>query len=102
MELLNRLAAIAGATFRRPQDILYAFPAPQDVVRLTPAKCRAIGFSHQKVRALLALARAIAERKWISKSSGISTCYSMGCPKPALWTRRLAAERLVRRDRDDP
>ena len=59
LELLNRLAAIAGATFRRPQDIHYAFPTAQDVARLTPAQCRAIGFSHQKVRALLALARAI-------------------------------------------
>ena len=59
LELLNRLAAIAGATFRTPQDIRYAFPTAQDAVRLTPAKYRAIGFSHQKVRALLSLARAI-------------------------------------------
>jgi len=63
LELLNRLAAIAGATFRRPQHIQYAFPTAQDVARLTPAQCRAIGFSHQKVRALLALARAITRGK---------------------------------------
>ena len=38
LELLNRLAAIAGAAFRRPQDIHYAFPTAQDVLRLTPAE----------------------------------------------------------------
>jgi DNA-3-methyladenine glycosylase II len=63
LELLNRLAAIAGATFRRPQDIHHAFPTAKDVARLTPAKYRAIGFSHQKVSALLALARAITRGK---------------------------------------
>jgi DNA-3-methyladenine glycosylase II len=59
LELLNRLAAIAGARFSAPQDTRYAFPTAQDVARLAPPKYRAIGFSHQKVRALLALARAI-------------------------------------------
>jgi DNA-3-methyladenine glycosylase II len=59
LELLNRLTALAGATFERPLHIQYAFPTAEDVVRLTPAQYRAIGFSRQKVRALLALARAI-------------------------------------------
>ncbi len=63
LELLNRLAAIAGATFGTPQDTRNAFPTAQDVARLTPAKCRTIGFSHQKVRALLSLARAITRGK---------------------------------------
>ena len=63
LELLNRLEAICGARFGTPHDTRYAFPSPHDVARLTPAQCRAIGFSHQKVRALLGLARAITRRE---------------------------------------
>ena len=37
----------------------YAFPAPRDVARVAPARYHAIGFSRQKVRALLTLARGI-------------------------------------------
>jgi DNA-3-methyladenine glycosylase II len=63
VELLNRLATIAGARFETPRGSRYAFPTAQDVARLTPAKCRAIGFSRQKVRALLGLAHAITGRE---------------------------------------
>jgi DNA-3-methyladenine glycosylase II len=63
LELLNRLATLAGARFGTPRDTRYAFPAAHDVARLAPAKYRAIGFSHHKVRALLDLAGAIAKRE---------------------------------------
>jgi DNA-3-methyladenine glycosylase II len=59
LELLNRLATLTGAGFGAPGDTRYAFPTAHDVARLAPPKYRAIGFSHQKVRALLELARTV-------------------------------------------
>lgn len=58
LELLNRLAVVCGV---KPEtgDARYAFPDPSDVARLRPARYRAIGFSRQKVLALLTLARAV-------------------------------------------
>ena len=54
---------LTGAGFGPPRDPRYAFPTAHDVARLTPAKYRAIGFSHQKVRALLDLARVVTRGK---------------------------------------
>ena len=59
LELLNRLAAISSARLGASPRAHYAFPTPHDLARLPPFKCRAIGFSQQKVRALLDLAHAI-------------------------------------------
>jgi DNA-3-methyladenine glycosylase II len=59
LELLNRLAALCGSQTGTRSDVRYAFPAAQDVARLSPEKCRAIGFSRQKTRALLSLARTV-------------------------------------------
>ena len=59
LELLNRLAALCGAGRETEGHVAHAFPAPHDIARLTPSSLRAIGFSRQKVRALLALARGI-------------------------------------------
>ena len=63
LELLNRLATISGARFGTGPTLRYAFPTAHDVARLRPEKYRAIGFSRQKVRALLGLARAISRRE---------------------------------------
>jgi len=63
LELLNRLATRTAPQFGTPSDAHYAFPTPFDTVRLPPEKYRAIGFSHQKARALLDLARAIVRRE---------------------------------------
>jgi DNA-3-methyladenine glycosylase II len=60
LELLNRLATIPGVKLGR--DGHYAFPGPRAVIRLPAARYRAIGFSHQKVRAIRDLARTIARR----------------------------------------
>ena len=60
LELLNRLAAVCDVRRGSGASAYYAFPGPRDVARRQPASLRAIGFSHQKVRALLALARGIA------------------------------------------
>jgi DNA-3-methyladenine glycosylase II len=61
LELLNRLAAVCDVT-SRADDAHYGFPDPADVARLPPARYQAIGFSRQKVRALLMLARAAKRR----------------------------------------
>jgi DNA-3-methyladenine glycosylase II len=57
LELLNRLAVVANVRFGTGEAAHYAFPAPRDVAGKRSASLRAIGFSAQKVRALLALAR---------------------------------------------
>jgi DNA-3-methyladenine glycosylase II len=59
LELLNRLAVVCDVRRGSGAAARYAFPAPRDVAERPPADFRAIGFSRQKVRALLALARGI-------------------------------------------
>jgi DNA-3-methyladenine glycosylase II len=59
LALLNRLAALCDVRRGTGDRAHYAFPAPGDVARVAPAEYHAIGFSRQKVRALLTLARAI-------------------------------------------
>jgi DNA-3-methyladenine glycosylase II len=56
LELLNRLATLSKA--KRG-----AFPTAHDVARLHPEQLRLIGFSRQKVRAILSLALAIQRRE---------------------------------------
>lgn len=63
LELLNRLATVSGVGFGPRRDTRNAFPAAHDMARLAPAKYRAIGFSHQKARALLELATAVTTGK---------------------------------------
>src|SRR5207244_9417825 len=59
LELLNRLSAVCGVRRGPATDGHYGFPSPRVVALAQPAKYQAIGFSRQKVRALLTLARAI-------------------------------------------
>jgi DNA-3-methyladenine glycosylase II len=59
LELLNRLAAVCDVRRGTGGDTHYGFPAPRDVARLRPSRYHTIGFSRQKVHALLALVRAI-------------------------------------------
>ena len=59
LELLNRLAALCASARETGRRTVYAFPTPRDVSQLRPSQCHAIGFSRQKVRALLNLARGI-------------------------------------------
>jgi DNA-3-methyladenine glycosylase II len=60
LELLNRLAVVSNIRFGTGASAHYAFPGPRDVAGKPSARFRAIGFSRQKVRALLALARGMA------------------------------------------
>jgi DNA-3-methyladenine glycosylase II len=59
LELLNRLAAVCAERSEARTGGYAAFPAARDVLKLPGSRYRAIGFSRQKVRALLALARAV-------------------------------------------
>ena len=63
LQLLNRLGMLCSERVGTLDDARYAFPSPHDVARLPPERYRAIGFSHQKARALLGLARAIVRRE---------------------------------------
>jgi DNA-3-methyladenine glycosylase II len=54
--LLGRLSALCGL---RSASGAHAFPRPQDVAAVTPARLRALGFNHNKVRALLELADVV-------------------------------------------
>jgi DNA-3-methyladenine glycosylase II len=59
LELLNRLAVVCDVRRGTGARSRYGFPSPDDVVRNHAADYRAIGFSRQKVDALLNLARGI-------------------------------------------
>jgi len=60
LELLNRLAVVSGPRRESVSATHYGFPAARDMALIEPAKYHAIGFSRQKVRALLALASGVA------------------------------------------
>jgi DNA-3-methyladenine glycosylase II len=61
IELLGRLATLCGTRFGSPRDARYAFPTPPEVLHVPPKQYRAIGFSRQKVRALIDLASGIKQ-----------------------------------------
>jgi DNA-3-methyladenine glycosylase II len=60
LELLNRLAALCAAIPGRGRPAAHGFPSPAEVAELAPSRYQVIGFSRQKVRALLGLARGLA------------------------------------------
>ena len=57
--LLNRLAMNYGAVVRNGHATVYAFPQAEDLATLHPAHLRQLGFSRQKGRAMIELARSI-------------------------------------------
>jgi DNA-3-methyladenine glycosylase II len=57
--LLNRLAVSYGATLREGDVAAYAFPHAEDLATLHPVHLRQLGFSRQKSRAIIELARSI-------------------------------------------
>lgn len=61
LELLNRLAAVTSARLPAMRDDGVAFPTAREVARLLPLTLGEMGFSGQKTRALLELARAITQ-----------------------------------------
>jgi DNA-3-methyladenine glycosylase II len=61
IQLLNRLARACGAAFHGADAVTHAFPRARDLVEVSPATLRGLGFSRQKARAMLGLARSVAE-----------------------------------------
>jgi DNA-3-methyladenine glycosylase II len=61
IQLLNRLAEACAPSWGGPRGRLWAFPSPDDLAGRDPDQLRALGFSRQKARAIIELARALAE-----------------------------------------
>jgi DNA-3-methyladenine glycosylase II len=57
--LLNRLAVSYGAAVHEGDVAAYAFPHAEDLATLHPTDLRQLGFSRQKGRAMIELARSI-------------------------------------------
>ena len=73
LELLNRLVAVCSVRRGTGARVQYGFPTPDDVARHPVADYRAVGFSRQKVDALLALARGIHEGRIALEALGRDT-----------------------------
>jgi DNA-3-methyladenine glycosylase II len=58
LELLNRLSSRAGVKFENGGQSFFGPPEPRRLARFEPRGLRALGFSRNKARALLELARA--------------------------------------------
>ncbi len=61
IRLLNRLAASYGVTFRDGDATAHAFPRSNDLAAFRPADLQRLGFSQQKGRAMIELAKSITE-----------------------------------------
>ena len=58
--VLNRLAVRHGAAIRKGDAIVHAFPRAEDLAGLRASDLRELGFSTQKGRAIIELARSVA------------------------------------------
>ncbi len=63
MLLLNRLTATYGITFDDGQTVYSAFPRPEEIATASIESLRALGFSHQKARAMIELATALVQEQ---------------------------------------
>lgn len=63
MLLLNRLTATYGLPFDDGQAAFVAFPEPEALATASVERIRTLGFSHQKARAMIDLAIALAEKQ---------------------------------------
>ncbi len=61
IRLLNRLAVAYGIAFGEGDEAVHAFPRPEDLARLSTPDLRRLGFSRQKGRAMIELARSVTE-----------------------------------------
>jgi len=78
LELLNRLAVVCAVRSNAGFDGQFGFPEASDLAKLPPSRYQAIGFSRQKVGALLALARAVDRNKVnleaLSNNTDVDAC----------------------------
>jgi DNA-3-methyladenine glycosylase II len=61
IRLLSRLVANHGAACRNRNGVFHAFPRPHDLTRVEMEDLRKLGYSRQKARALIDLARMVTE-----------------------------------------
>ncbi|MGB7160137.1 MAG: hypothetical protein WBD40_18870 [Tepidisphaeraceae bacterium] len=61
IHLLNRLATTCGSAVGEGDKTAHAFPRPEDLVKVSPTSLRQLGFSQQKGRAMIELARLVSE-----------------------------------------
>jgi DNA-3-methyladenine glycosylase II len=61
IRLLNGLVASYGIALPKGEQATHAFPRPEDLAGLRPEELRRLGFSRQKGRAMIELARSISE-----------------------------------------
>ena len=61
LQILGRLVEECGLPLDDDGEARHAFPRPEDVVRVSPERLKEIGFSRQKARALLELARGLLD-----------------------------------------
>jgi len=59
IRLLNRLAETFGSVVHVGNSTAHAFPRPEDLVEASTTLMRKLGFSHQKGRAIIELARSV-------------------------------------------
>lgn len=63
IRLLNRLSQTYGLAVQTQEGVFHAFPRPEDLADTEVEGLRGIGFSNQKGRYLVGLARAITDRQ---------------------------------------
>jgi DNA-3-methyladenine glycosylase II len=61
IRLLNRLVISYGAVYRNRNHVFHAFPRPLDLARVEMEELRELGYSGQKARSLIDLARMVTE-----------------------------------------
>lgn len=61
IRILSRLVANYGAAYRNRNDVFHAFPRPRDLARVEMEDLRKLGYSRQKARSLIDLARMVTE-----------------------------------------
>jgi DNA-3-methyladenine glycosylase II len=59
--LLNRLAATSGTSLSEGDESAHAFPRPEDLAGMSATVLRRLGFSRQKGRFMIELARSVAD-----------------------------------------
>jgi DNA-3-methyladenine glycosylase II len=64
IRLLSRLVVNYGVSFKGPNIYFYAFPRPEDLAGAEMEDLRKLGYSRQKARSLIELARLVVEKRF--------------------------------------
>jgi DNA-3-methyladenine glycosylase II len=61
IHLLNRMTTAYGPVFEADDESCHAFPRPEELASLLPEAFRALGFSHNKGKAIIGLAQGLTK-----------------------------------------